>query len=337
MNIIELPTEIIIKILGYLRVEDRLNVALVSKGLYNLLREKSFMLNIVLYVTPEELDIVNKASRFENLNALNVSNQDLVAYSECWSSLLMKLVECEIVNCKLSRKFLHDLLKNISKETKLRKLNLRNTGILLGRKKSDNLMFDYVEAIVKLMEVNFWGTNLLEVQHLKSAFKEFEVMGSLGRLKTLNLGCIDSVQWIEPEAFGKVLNKLEVLNIRNTVITAAQFNFFLDEMVNGTHLKILKMGNNYDYDYYDADDADVNGDQLAIALNKVVELELWPCEFRSKQMLAMLSRIGQEGSELRKLFLDEDTDRRLSATHDYVYPDLKRRLTNQISFNVLPY
>jgi len=333
MNIIELPTEIIIKILGYLGVEDRLNVALVSKGLYNLLREKSFMLNIVLYVTPEELDIVNKASRFENLNALNVSNQDLVAYSECWSSLLMKLVECEIVNCKLSRKFLHDLLKNISKETKLRKLNLRNTGILLGKKKSDNLMFDYVEAIVKLMEVNFWGTNLLEVQHLKSAFKEFEVMGSLGRLKTLNLGCIDSVQWIEPEAFGKVLNKLEVLNIRNTVITAAQINCFLDEMVNGTYLKILKMGNNYDYD----DDDVVNGKQLAIALNKVVELELWPCEFRSEQMLAMLSRIGQEGSELQKLFVDEDTDRRLSATHDDVYPDLKRRLTNQISFNILPY
>jgi len=331
MNIIELPTEIIMKILGYLGVEDRLNVALVSKGLYILLREKSFMWDIVLYVTPEELDIVNKASRFENLNALNVSNQDLVAYSECWSSLLMKLVECEIVNCKLSRKFLHGLLNNISKETKLRKLNLRNTGILLGRKKSDNLMFDYVEAIVKLMEVNFWGTNLLEVQHLKSAFKEFEVMGSLGRLKTLNLGCIDSIQWIEPEAFGKVLNKLEVLNIRNTVITAPQFNCFLDEMVNGTHLKILKMGNNYNYD-----DADVNGEQLAIALNKVVELELWPCEFRSKQTLAMLSRIGQEGSELRKLFFDEDTDRRLSATHD-VYPDLKRRLTNQISFNVLPY
>jgi len=159
------------------------------------------------------------------------------------------------------------------------------------------------------------------------------VMGSLGRLKTLNLGCIDSVQWIEPEAFGKVLNKLEVLNIRNTVITAPQFNCFLDEMVNGTYLKILKMGNNYDYD----DDDVVNGKQLAIALNKVVELELWPCEFRSEQMLAMLSRIGQEGSELQKLFVDEDTDRRLSATHDDVYPDLKRRLTNQISFNILPY
>jgi len=159
------------------------------------------------------------------------------------------------------------------------------------------------------------------------------VMGSLGRLKTLNLGCIDSIQWIEPEAFGKVLNQLEVLNIRNTVITAPQFDCFLDEMVNGTHLKILKMGNNYNYD-----EDYVNGEQLAIALNKVVELELWPCEFRSEQMLAMLSRIGQEGSELRKLFLDEDTDRRLSETHDDVYPDLKRRLTNnQLSFNVLPY
>jgi len=331
-NIIGLPTEIILKILGYLGVEDRRNVALVSKGLYNCLGEKSLMLDIILYVTPEELEIVNMASRFENLTALNVSNQDLVAYSECWSSLLMKLVECEIVNCKLSRKFLHGLLNRISKETKLRKLNLRNTGILLGRKKSDNLVFDYVGAIVKLMEVNFWGTSLLEVQHLQSAFKEFETMGSMGSLTTLNLGCIDSIQWIEPKAFGKVLNKLEVLNIRNTVISVSQFNCLLGEMVTGTHLKTLKMGNNNFFRRYT-----INGEQFAIAMNKVKELELWPSEFRCEQMLALLSMIGQEGSELRKLFLDEDTDRHLSATYNDVYPDLRRRFTKQISFTLLPY
>jgi len=331
MNIIGLPTEIIIKILGYLGVKDRQSVALVSKGLYNCMGEKSLMSDIVLYVTPEELDIVDKASRFENLNALNVSNQDLVAYSECWSSLLMKLVECEIVNCKLSRKFLHGLLNRISKEATLRKLNLRNTEILLG-KKSDNLVFDYVKALVKLMDVNFWGTSLLEVQHLQSAFKEFEKMGSMGSLRILNLGCIDSIQWIEPKSFGKVLNKLEVLNIRNTVITVSQFNCLLDKMVTGTHMKILKMGNNNLVRRHN-----INGDQFAIAMNKVVELELWPSEFRSEQMLAMLSRIGQEGSELRKLFLDEDTDRHLSATYNDVYPDLRRRFTKLISFTLLPY
>jgi len=332
MNIVELPTEIIIKILGYLGVEDRQNAALVSKALYKCLREKSLMLDIVLYVSPEELDLVNKASRFEHLTALNVSNQDLDAYSECWSSILVKLVECEIVNSKISRKFLHGLLNDISKKTKVRKLNLRNTGVLVGRKRSDNLVFHYVEAIVKLMEVNFWGTSLLEVQPLRNAFQELQMMETMGRLKVLNLGCIDSLQLIEPQAFGKVLNKLEVLNIRNSMVTNRQLNCLVDEMANETNLKVLKMGNNSFINSYS-----IQSVQLVIAMNKVEELELWPCEFRLDQMLSILSRFGQEGSMLRKLFLDEMTDRYLSCRFPDVYPDLRTRFSKQIIFTLLPY
>merc|ERR1719147_623907 len=152
----------------------------------------------------------------------------------------------------------------------------------------------------------------------------------MGNVKILNLGCIDTLSYIEPRSFGQILNKLNVLNIRNSLITRDQLECLFSEMVVGTHLNVLKMGNNKQRFW-------VDNDLLATALNNVEELELWPNEFTFQQMLALLLRIGQEGAKLKKFFLDEDTDRYMAARYPEVYPDLRVKISHLITFTLLPY
>jgi len=331
INLLDLPTEVIVKVLSYLGLQDRKNVALVNKAMDICCRDKSLMQDIMLYTSIENLPHANQSQRFDNLIALNLSDQILTTYTKCWRELLVKLKVCELVSCRLSRAFLHHFLNQVSKETKLKKLNLRNTGVIHAQK-SDNLALSYVPVVLKLDEINFWGSSLLEGEHLRYAFKQFERIGSMGNLKILNLGCIDTLCCLEPRAFGQILNKLNVLNIRNSTITKDQFQCLLSEMVAGTRLKILKMGNNTIFRKFWVDN-----DLLATALNNVEELELWPNEFTFQQMLALLLRIGQEGAKLKKFFLDEDTDRYMAARYPEVYPDLRVKISHLITFTLLPY
>ena len=90
-NILELPTEVIVKVLSSLELQDLKNIALVNKALYDCCREKSLMQDIMLYTSIENLPHANQSQRFDNLIALNLSDQILTTYTKCWRELLLRL------------------------------------------------------------------------------------------------------------------------------------------------------------------------------------------------------------------------------------------------------
>jgi len=331
MNISEFPTEIIVKILSQLGFQDRQNVALVNKFFYSCCREKALLADTVVCISVEEMGYVNKSLRFDHLRALNLSNQCLTEYTEDLSQLSQRLVELDLCNCEVSRGFLSDLLSEIAKETKLRKLNLRSTRIIINLS-MDKPSLQFGEALAKLEEANFWSSSVLDLQQIRDAFQTFQTMGSLGNLRILNLGNIDTLRWVEPGVFGKLLNKLEVLNIRNSRVTIPQFQCLVNEMEKGTNLKVLKMGDN---GIDEEDFLDIN--QLSVALNRVSELELWPSEFSLELMLAIMSRFGQEESKVKKVLLDEGIDWAMAIIYPEAYPEMRRKFSQQISFTVLIY
>jgi len=331
-NILKLPTEILVLILSNLGFQDLQNVSLVNRVFYNCCKEKSLMSDIVLSITIDEILYVSQSSRFDNLRNLCLSNQCLSEYSKSLSQLVRKVVECEFISCRISRTFLCELLSEIVEGTRLKKLNLRNTRIIVDLAIKQNEICGYGKALMKLEDVNFWGSSVLEFNRLRGTFNAFHELEPLGNLKSLNLGCIDSLQWIEPTAFGQVLNKLEILNIRISQITKAQFQCLIDVMEVKTSLKVLKLGDNR-IGYI----GDICCNQLAKAMNNVEELELWPSEFSFEQMIVLLSRIGHQESRLKRVFLDEDTDRYLSASYPEVYPDLRKRISQVVTFSLLPY
>jgi len=331
-SILKVPTEILVLILSNLGFQDLQTVSLVNRIFYNCCKEKSLMSDIVLSITIDELLYVSQSSRFDNLRNLCLSNQCLSEYTQCFSQLARRVVECEFISCRISRTFMCELLSEILKGTRLKILNLRNSRIIVDLAVKHNEICGYGKALIKLVEVNFWGSSVLEFNQLQGTFRTLHELDTLGNLKSLNMGCIDSLQWIEPNVFGQVLNNLEVLNVRTSPITKTQFQCLLDVMEVKTSLKVLKLGDNRISVV-----GDICSNQLAKAMNSVEELELWPSEFTFEQMIAILSRIGNQESKLRRVFLDEDTDRYLSASYPDVYPDLRKRISQVVSFSLLPY
>lgn len=240
-----------------------------NKFFYSCCREKELLADTVVCISVEEMGYVSKSLRFDHLKALNLSNQCLTEYTEDLSQLCQRLVELDLSNCEVSRGFLSDLLSEIANGTKLRKLNLRSARIIINLS-MDKPSLQYGEALAKLEEANFWASSVLDFNRIRDAFQTFQIMGSLGNLRILNLGNIDTLHWVEPGVFGKLLNKLEVLNIRNSMVTTPQFQCLVNEMEKGTNLKVLKMGDNRSFDYdIDHDYYDTN--QLSVALNRVSE------------------------------------------------------------------
>lgn len=331
-NILKLPTEILVLIMSNLSFQDLQTVSLVNRIFYNCCKEKSLMSDIVLSITIDEILYVSQSSRFDNLRNLCLSNQCLSEYTKCFSQLARRVVECEFIGCRISRTFMCELISEILKGTRLKKLNLRNTRIIVDLAVKHDEICGYGKALIKLEEVNFWGSSVLEFNRLQGTFRTFHELETLGNLKNLNMGCIDSLQWIEPIEFGQVFNNLEVLNIRNSPITKSQFQCLLDVMEVRTSLRVLKLGDNRIPVV-----GDICSNQLAKAMNNVEELELWPSEFTFEQMIALLSRIGHQESKLRRVFLDEDTDRYLSASYPDVYPELRKRISEVVAFSLLPY
>jgi len=331
-NILKLPTEILVLILSSLGFRDLQNVSLVNRVFYNCCKEKPLMSDIVLSITIDEILYVSQSSRFDNVRNLCLSNQCLSEYTKSFGHLARRVVECEFISCRISRTFLCEVLSEILRGTRLKKLNLRNTRIIVDLAIKQNEICGYGKALMKLEDVNFWGSSVLEFNRLQGTFRTFHELESLGNLKSLNMGCIDSLQWIEPAIFGQVLNKLQVLNIRTSPITKAQFQCLVDVMEVKTSLKVLKLGDNRITVV-----GDICSSQLARAMNNVEELELWPSEFTLEQMIALLSKIGQQESKLKRVFLDEDTDRYLSASYPDVYPDLRKRISQVVTFSLLPY
>jgi len=328
-NILKLPTEIVVVILSHLGFQDLQNVALVNRFFYSCCKEKSLMSDIVVCIKMDEVRTVVQSPRFDNLRILSLSNQCFSEYTECFGKLVRRVEELEVTNCRISRSFLGEIFSEILNQTgiSMKKLNLRNTRIRVNLVNKHNEVH-YGEAIGKLEEVNFWGSSVLDFKQMRM----FQEIGSASNLKILNLGCTDSLQWVESNAFGQVLNKLEVLNIRNSTISKVQFKCLLDEMELGTSLRVLKIGDNRIPVI-----GDICTNQLAVAMNNVQELELWPSEFTFEQMLALLNRIGHKDSKLKKVFLDEDTDRYMSASYPEVYPQLRSRFSQVVSFVLLPY
>merc|ERR1712096_379155 len=278
---------------------------------------------------------INKSSRFDNLRKISFSDQTLSDYSEYFGKLVNRVEECDLSYCLVSRRVIREFSKEIVKGTKLKKLNMRGTRILTPETDIPNQphhqLLGFGEALVKLTEVNFCGTNVLEGRRLTETFDTLHKLGSLEKLKNLNISSIQTAYWIEAKAFGQIMNKLEVLNLRNSTVTKDQFNSLLDVMQVGTNLRVLKMGDNRLSLI-----KDICSSKLAIALNNVEELELWPCEFTHIQVLSVLARIEQK-TNLKRLFIDEETDRYLSYSYPQLYLELRSRISRKVLFSLLPY
>jgi len=277
---------------------------------------------------------INKSSRFDNLRKISFSDQTLDEYSEYLGKLVNRVEECDLSYCLVSRSVIRELSKEIVKGTKLKILNMRGTRILTSKSDIPNQphqLLGFGEALVKLTEVNFCGSNVLECRRLTETFDTLHKLGSWEKLKNLNISNIQTAYWIEAKVFGQIMNKLEVLNLRNSTVTKDQFNSLLDVMQVGTNLRVLKMGDNRLSLI-----KDICSSKLAIALNNVEELELWPCEFTHIQVLSVLARIEQK-TNLKRLFIDEETDRYLSYSYPELYLELRSRISRKVLFSLLPY
>eukprot|EP00092_Neocalanus_flemingeri_P039675 GFUD01043207.1.p1 GENE.GFUD01043207.1~~GFUD01043207.1.p1 ORF type:complete len:346 (-),score=57.92 GFUD01043207.1:322-1359(-) len=341
LNIQNLPTEIIIEILSKLDLQDLQGVSLLNRFFYNCCKERSLVSSIVWGVKIQHVMKVSESSRFDNIKKISFSNQTLIQYKKYLSTLASRVEECDMSNCILSRGVIRELSKEILKETKLKKLNMRGTRILSASTcftdvtQSDQLG-RFGEALVKLTEANFWASNILEGERLTETFDIFQKLGSFGKLKDLNIGGNQTLHCIEAKTFGQLMNGLEVLNLRSSYVTKEQLTSLLDLMETETNLRVLKLGNNRIHGL-----EDICSNKLATALNQVEELELWPCDFTLPQMMSILARIEGK-TKLKKVIIDEETDRYLSVRYQTgvdleLYPELRSRISKIVLFSLLPY
>eukprot|EP00092_Neocalanus_flemingeri_P035207 GFUD01038311.1.p1 GENE.GFUD01038311.1~~GFUD01038311.1.p1 ORF type:complete len:532 (-),score=131.81 GFUD01038311.1:66-1661(-) len=243
MSLQLLPPEIMFRIFDYLNFSDLKAVVQVCRLLREIGEDPNLWKTLkLLEVHPDDIKTVLGLPRLSKIEHIKISDWMVDEHVET-----LKLANLHILD--ISRCYLHDIGPEVDcVDTKLLSEVINNI------------------EIVNANRANFSEEQLLEI---------FKGMSDSTRLKTLILNTTEEIEeedifadlsHIDPDLFGKALNKLETVQISDACLASDQLEALVKYMNKESNIEELGIANN--------DVSEIDPEEFAKAMNKLEKLDL---------------------------------------------------------------